>query len=105
MIRRPPRSTLFPYTTLFRSGYFFVPTRSLCLLACIGGLGSAYACNKLRPIGQLWMALRSRLDLMPNVIERRKMILRLQYSSFYFSQRPERAENDAVEPTARSEPP
>src|SRR5260221_9522447 len=29
MIRRPPRSTLFPYTTLFRSldasGYFFEP--------------------------------------------------------------------------------
>src|SRR3989442_15064837 len=23
MIRRPPRSTLFPYTTLFRSGYVF----------------------------------------------------------------------------------
>src|SRR5256885_9464049 len=23
MIRRPPRSTLFPYTTLFRSGAFF----------------------------------------------------------------------------------
>src|SRR3712207_8650686 len=23
MIRRPPRSTLFPYTTLFRSGYRF----------------------------------------------------------------------------------
>src|SRR5690349_24205059 len=22
MIRRPPRSTLFPYTTLFRSGYY-----------------------------------------------------------------------------------
>src|SRR5258708_26582712 len=22
MIRRPPRSTLFPYTTLFRSGYW-----------------------------------------------------------------------------------
>src|ERR1039457_101540 len=28
MIRRPPRSTLFPYTTLFRSRYFF--TRSGC---------------------------------------------------------------------------
>src|SRR5258708_18831289 len=26
MIRRPPRSTLFPYTTLFRSEHFF-PTR------------------------------------------------------------------------------
>src|SRR2546426_8345305 len=25
MIRRPPRSTLFPYTTLFRSGYNFLP--------------------------------------------------------------------------------
>src|SRR2546426_8857513 len=24
MIRRPPRSTLFPYTTLFRSGVFLV---------------------------------------------------------------------------------
>src|SRR5258708_18752059 len=27
MIRRPPRSTLFPYTTLFRSNYFFALTR------------------------------------------------------------------------------
>src|SRR3712207_8660744 len=27
MIRRPPRSTLFPYTTLFRSAFFF-PDRS-----------------------------------------------------------------------------
>src|SRR3712207_7865984 len=25
MIRRPPRSTLFPYTTLFRSEYVFPP--------------------------------------------------------------------------------
>src|SRR3712207_8601602 len=28
MIRRPPRSTLFPYTTLFRSGEPVVPPRS-----------------------------------------------------------------------------
>src|SRR3712207_8483389 len=27
MIRRPPRSTLFPYTTLFRSEFAFVVTR------------------------------------------------------------------------------
>src|SRR5216684_7720274 len=27
MIRRPPRSTLFPYTTLFRS-WFWTPSRS-----------------------------------------------------------------------------
>src|SRR5258708_10608854 len=33
MIRRPPRSTLFPYTTLFRScfAYFVVPFASLLL--------------------------------------------------------------------------
>src|SRR2546430_5426380 len=27
MIRRPPRSTLFPYTTLFRSSFFWRPPR------------------------------------------------------------------------------
>src|SRR5258705_4785524 len=31
MIRRPPRSTLFPYTTLFRSGLFTSPVRSVWL--------------------------------------------------------------------------
>src|SRR3712207_7771891 len=29
MIRRPPRSTLFPYTTLFRSGWMYVRTGSI----------------------------------------------------------------------------
>src|SRR5258708_24188539 len=32
MIRRPPRSTLFPYTTLFRSRYLAHGPRSLCNL-------------------------------------------------------------------------
>src|SRR5689334_24821584 len=31
MIRRPPRSTLFPYTTLFRSGREFVAMRGKTL--------------------------------------------------------------------------
>src|SRR3989454_12614835 len=30
MIRRPPRSTLFPYTTLFRSGYPILRLRTYC---------------------------------------------------------------------------
>src|SRR2546425_5563351 len=30
MIRRPPRSTLFPYTTLSRSGNFFQPKHRRC---------------------------------------------------------------------------
>src|ERR1051326_9225095 len=33
MIRRPPRSTLFPYTTLFRSFYFVRPSSNRILLA------------------------------------------------------------------------
>src|SRR2546430_9398113 len=32
MIRRPPRSTLFPYTTLFRSGYRYGANASLLRL-------------------------------------------------------------------------
>src|SRR5256885_8769915 len=31
MIRRPPRSTLFPYTTLFRSGYSWGGVTSLVM--------------------------------------------------------------------------
>src|SRR3989454_11633807 len=42
MIRRPPRSTLFPYTTLFRSEYCFVPhgvaidtAQHIAFIACV----------------------------------------------------------------------
>src|SRR3712207_7810121 len=34
MIRRPPRSTLFPYTTLFRSSCGPCPTRTACRSTC-----------------------------------------------------------------------
>src|SRR2546430_9212590 len=43
MIRRPPRSTLFPYTTLFRSqprccfGRCSLPARSTCERLTVGG--------------------------------------------------------------------
>src|SRR2546422_1099152 len=37
MIRRPPRSTLFPYTTLFRSGFIG-----------LGNMGSAIARNLIK---------------------------------------------------------
>src|SRR2546422_6957228 len=42
MIRRPPRSTLFPYTTLFRSR-FTVPARSSFRPYAGGGLNVAHA--------------------------------------------------------------
>src|SRR3712207_8571147 len=35
MIRRPPRSTLFPYTTLFRSGLSLAAAGSLVLAATV----------------------------------------------------------------------
>src|SRR3712207_7229430 len=40
MIRRPPRSTLFPYTTLFRSRYS--PLLLLLLLMFLPGIGLAF---------------------------------------------------------------
>src|SRR5438552_10441957 len=44
MIRRPPRSTLFPYTTLFRSERF-------CKLKCFGGGGgNRTRIQRLRPV-------------------------------------------------------
>ncbi len=51
------------------------------------------------------MGLRGRLDLTSNVMERRQMILQLHQGSLRFSGRPERAENGAIEPTPRSQPP
>src|SRR5438093_9931778 len=37
MIRRPPRSTLFPYTTLFRSGSHASPTSGAKLFSSSSG--------------------------------------------------------------------
>src|SRR2546427_4439568 len=48
MIRRPPRSTLFPYTTLFRSAddRDLVPPRGAFLVASIDGESVAGGCIK-----------------------------------------------------------
>src|SRR3712207_6895974 len=45
MIRRPPRSTLFPYTTLFRSHVASAPVRFALEAAALAvlGLGLAFA--------------------------------------------------------------
>src|SRR2546430_11257805 len=61
MIRRPPRSTLFPYTTLFRS---IVEAKrrvlwALSLLALAAGLGASWLISRslARPIGELRQAM------------------------------------------------
>src|SRR2546425_4656438 len=40
MIRRPPRSTLFPYTTLFRSFFWTRDLSTLLVLACVNAFFS-----------------------------------------------------------------
>src|SRR3712207_7681680 len=48
MIRRPPRSTLFPYTTLFRSGLEALVLGVLGAAAGLaGGVGFAFGINEL----------------------------------------------------------
>src|SRR5256885_12974510 len=42
MIRRPPRSTLFPYTTLFRSDVAENPVRVLLTTRRVLGLGPSF---------------------------------------------------------------
>src|SRR5260370_28906341 len=65
MIRRPPRSTLFPYTTLFRSW----PNWLFCEIA-IGAcdlaevLGSAVAINLMFHISLLWAVIITGLDVL-----------------------------------------
>jgi hypothetical protein len=46
------------------------------------------------------MRSRSWLDLIPNVIERCKMILQRHQDGLQFSGWPKRVENDPIEPTA-----
>src|SRR2546430_1113685 len=43
MIRRPPRSTLFPYTTLFRSSRLSLASASSCSVSWLGRLQQAEA--------------------------------------------------------------
>src|SRR3712207_8463282 len=44
MIRRPPRSTLFPYTTLFRSTHSLGSFSALPVGCCLGSSAMARAC-------------------------------------------------------------
>src|SRR3712207_7900788 len=66
MIRRPPRSTLFPYTTLFRSGGVDpdVEAHDVVLLdadAADRARGCVVLANGVDPAGPLWTALLHRL--------------------------------------------
>src|SRR5258708_11521979 len=49
MIRRPPRSTLFPYTTLFRSQIVFFALCLICLSALAMAQGIAVPVSAVPP--------------------------------------------------------
>src|SRR3712207_7909879 len=54
MIRRPPRSTLFPYTTLFRSPFRGVPLLLKDLGCHVAGEATNYGTSFLRDGGVRW---------------------------------------------------
>src|SRR3712207_8469403 len=53
MIRRPPRSTLFPYTTLFRSSFLGVGRTKGSLVSGRRDDGSGLAANQACPVWHL----------------------------------------------------
>src|SRR5260370_13716007 len=65
MIRRPPRSTLFPYTTLFRSRLIVaqVPLRLLALLRFAQGVAIVIILLQQREQLTIWIAARKLVDV------------------------------------------
>src|SRR3989442_7424471 len=60
MIRRPPRSTLFPYTTLFRSyGDSRMRHRTLAIIGCLGITVASLAAQGPQPAAQTPKPARS----------------------------------------------
>src|SRR2546426_9060180 len=77
MIRRPPRSTLFPYTTLFRSaldGKFFNDAkRAMDLHAPFGGLRGEFrgpVFRQVRDQAEQMIAVGIRRALLPNFVQK-----------------------------------
>src|SRR2546430_7498050 len=83
MIRRPPRSTLFPYTTLFRSGTSEQIDRMLCLdnLKQIGGAARQWATTRSE---EHTSELQSQSNLVCRLLlEKKKRILDKYIVEFY----------------------
>src|SRR5436309_12044145 len=62
MIRRPPISTLFPYTTLFRSSYFATFRHQLTILSKTDALDEEKWLNMLGTFVKDWFRYESHFD-------------------------------------------
>src|SRR5256712_7611398 len=71
MIRRPPRSTLFPYTTLFRSAYMADITSPVERARGMGVIGAAFGIGFVRS-EEHTSELQSRSDLVCRLLLEKK---------------------------------
>src|SRR2546425_12706433 len=91
MIRRPPRSTLFPYTTLFRSTYAAVPYVLGAIANAAGGWASDFAVTKIglkwgrRLIGLFSMGAAGSLMLFSIVLQNKTFAIAALAFSFAVS--------------------
>src|SRR2546428_4016736 len=73
MIRRPPRSTLFPYTTLFRSDIFIEPVLATPTLYLFGGGHVSLSVSKVASRSEEHTSeLQSRSDLVCRLLLEKK---------------------------------
>src|SRR2546421_715000 len=88
MIRRPPRSTLFPYTTLFRSGYEAARYAALTTLAVVKyALGDL---DRVQRSEEHTSELQSRSDLVCRLLLEKKKIARETHELLPAHHRPHR---------------
>src|SRR2546427_2113029 len=79
MIRRPPRSTLFPYTTLFRSDKFLVVTEAVRLKK----FDSSRACLAL--ISRFPLRTSETIEAVPKSLDRKSTRLNSSHSQISYA--------------------
>src|SRR5437588_8711110 len=72
MIRRPPRSTLFPYTTLFRSSYTAAATLGSGWWCIVEFTGTGVLTHDPNEIGRAHVELQSHSDLVCRLLLEKK---------------------------------
>src|SRR2546422_3752242 len=81
MIRRPPRSTLFPYTTLFRSGLQLGPERATARTPTVWNMLDPYVPMLVLRSEEHTSELQSRLHLVCRLLLEKKKKKRTQIST------------------------